>query len=78
MATKPNVTERVAVLEIKVDDLKESVTTMREENREDHGKVMAKLDNLRDLKNYVLGATAVAGVLLGWIATQIDWQSVFR
>jgi hypothetical protein len=78
MATKPNVTERVAVLETKVDDLKESVTTMREENREDHGKVMAKLDNLRDLKNYVLGATAIGATLLAWIATQIDWQQVFR
>lgn len=78
MATKPNVTERVAILETKVDDLKETVTTMREENREDHGRVMVKLDNLRDLKNYIMGATAIAAVLLGWIATQIDWQGVFR
>ena len=78
MATKPDVTERVAVLETKMDDLKESVNIMREENREDHGKVMAKLDNLRDLKNYVLGATAIGAALLGWIATQIDWHGVFR
>ena len=78
MATKFDVTERVAILETKVDDLKESVTVMREENREDHGKVMAKLDNLRDLKNYILGAAAIAAVLLGWISTQIDWQGVFR
>ena len=78
MATKPNVTERVAILETKVDDIKVDLSILRQENREDHGKVMAKLDNLTDLKNYILGATAVAAVLLGWIATQIDWQGVFK
>jgi hypothetical protein len=78
MATKPNVTERVAILETKVDDIKVDLSILRHENREDHGKVMAKLDNLTDLKNYILGACAVAGVLLAWIATHVDWQGVFR
>ena len=35
--------ERVAVLETKVDELKEDVTLMRKENREDHAMVMDAL-----------------------------------
>lgn len=76
MATKPNVNERVAVLETKVDGIREDLTVLRKENREDHDKVMTKLDNLMDLKNYVLGACALAGVIIVWIVSQVDWPSV--
>jgi hypothetical protein len=70
--------ERVSVLETKVDDIKVDLSILRQENREDHGKVMAKLDNLRDLKNYIMGATAIAAALVGWIATQVDWHFLFN
>ena len=59
MATKPNVTERVAVLETKVDDLKDDITTMRKENREDHATVINKLESLEGWRNWLLGACAV-------------------
>jgi hypothetical protein len=59
MATKPNVNERVAVLETKLDDIKEDVTTMRKENREDHDKVMTKLEALEGYRNWLMGAVAI-------------------
>jgi uncharacterized protein YlxW (UPF0749 family) len=68
--------ERVAILETKVDDLKEDVNQMRKENRTDHAVVISRLDSLTDLKNYVLGGCAFAGVILTIIATQIDWHSL--
>ena len=68
--------ERVSVLETKVDGIKQDLSVLRKENREDHDKVMAKLDNLRDLKNYVLGFLALAGVIAAWIVTHIDWHQV--
>lgn len=68
--------ERVSVLETKVDGIKEDLTVLRKENRDDHDKVMAKLDNLRDLKNYVLGFLALAGVIAAWIVAHIDWHQV--
>jgi hypothetical protein len=74
--TKPNVNERVAVLETKMDSMHEDLTVLRRENREDHAVVMNKLDTLMDLKNYVLGASAVALAVLAWIATQVDWQQL--
>lgn len=69
--------ERVAVLETKVDDLKEDVTLMRKENKEDHGKVIAKLELLEGKKQYLMGAIAVVGPLLMYIATNIDWKKLF-
>jgi hypothetical protein len=71
------VTERVAVLETKVDDLKEDVTQMRKENKEDHGKVIAKLELLEGKKQYVMGAVAVLGPILMYIAVHIDWKKLF-
>jgi len=68
--------ERVSVLETKVDGIKEDLTILRKENREDHDKVMAKLDNLRDLKNYVLGFLALAGVIAAWIVAHADWSAI--
>ena len=68
--------ERVSVLETKVDGIKEDLSILRRENREDHDRVMNKLDNLRDLKNYVLGFLALGGIIVTWIVTQIDWPTV--
>ena len=59
MATKPNVNERVAILETKLDDIKEDVTIMRKENREDHDKVMTKLEALEGYRNWLMGAVAI-------------------
>ena len=78
MATslKNNINERVSVLETKVDGIKEDLTVLRHENREDHNKVMQKLDNLRDLKNYLLGFLALAGMIIAWIVAHVDWHSL--
>ena len=70
--------ERVSILETKVDGLKEDITTMRKENREDHGIVMDKLDKLQDLKNYVLGGCVVGSLIVGWIITHIDWHALLE
>lgn len=70
--------ERVSILETKVDDLKEDVQQMRKENREDHGKVIEKLDKLQDLKNYLLGACALAGIIVSYVLTQLDWQTILN
>ncbi len=69
--------ERVAVLETKVDDLKEDITQMRKENKEDHGKVIAKLERLEGKRQYLMGAVAILGPLLIYIATHIDWKRLF-
>ena len=68
--------ERVSVLETKVDGIKEDLTVLRKENRDDHAVVMGKLDSLMDLKNYARGAVAVVVVLLGWIVTHVDWHQL--
>jgi hypothetical protein len=68
--------ERVSVLETKVDGIKEDLTVLRKENRDDHNQVMAKLDNLRDLKNYILGFLALAGVIAAWIVAHADWAAI--
>ena len=59
MATKPNVNERVAVLETKLDDIKEDVSVMRKENREDHATVIRKLEALEGYRNWLMGAVAI-------------------
>jgi hypothetical protein len=59
MATKPNVTERVAILETKLDDIKEDVSVMRKENREDHATVIRKLEALEGYRNWLMGAVAI-------------------
>jgi hypothetical protein len=70
--------ERVSVLETKVDGIKEDLSILRKENREDHDRVMAKLDHLMNLKNYARGVVFVVLAVVGWIATQVDWHGVFR
>ena len=70
--------ERVSVLETKVDAMREDITIMRKENRDDHAKVMEKLDNLRDLKNYALGFLALGGVIVSIIAYNVDWHKIIE
>ena len=64
MATKPNVNERVAVLETKLDDVKEDVGMMRKENREDHARVITKLESLEGYRNWLMGAVAIVSPAL--------------
>lgn len=56
--------ERVAVLETKVDDLKQDVTQMRKENRDDHATVISKLERLEGYRNWFMGATAIVTPVL--------------
>lgn len=72
----PTTNERVSILETKVDGLKEDITTMRKENREDHARVIDRLERLQDLKNYALGFLALLGIILTWIAVNIDWREL--
>jgi hypothetical protein len=51
--------ERVSILETKVDGLKEDITTMRKENREDHARVITKLESLEGYRNWLMGAVAI-------------------
>jgi hypothetical protein len=64
MATKPNVNERVAVLETKLDDVKEDINTMRKENKEDHATVINKLEKLEGYRNWLMGACAIVTPVL--------------
>lgn len=73
----PTTNERVAILETKVDDLKEDVTQMRKENKEDHARVIDKLERLENKRQYVMGAIAILSPLLVYIAMHIDWKKVF-
>ena len=70
--------ERVAVLETKVDELKEDVTLMRKENREDHAIVIKKLERIESVKNYWLGALALIGPLVAFIVAHIDWKDLLK
>ena len=75
MATQ---SERIAVLETKVDDLKEDFTLMRKENKEDHARVIAELQEIKGKKQYLLGAAAILGPALIYIATHINWGLLFN
>jgi hypothetical protein len=70
--------ERVAVLETKVDELKEDVTLMRKENREDHATVIKKLEQIESVKNYWLGALALIGPIIAFIVAHIDWKELLK
>jgi hypothetical protein len=70
--------ERVSVLETKVDELKDDVSTMRRENREDHGKVIKKLEDLQNWKNYWLGAIALLGPIVAFVLAHIDITDLLK
>ena len=78
MATKPTTPERVAVLETKVDALREDIQQMHVENRDDHARVMSKLEKLEGWKNNWLGIAAVVGPIIAFMAAHIDWAAVFK
>lgn len=70
--------ERIAVLETKVDDLKEDITQMRKENREDHATVIKKLERIESVKNYWLGALALLGPIIAYVVAHIDWKELLK
>ena len=70
--------ERVSILETKVDGIREDLSELRKENRDDHDKVMQKLDRLEGIKNYWLGGIAIIGPMIAYAAAHIDWQQVFK
>jgi hypothetical protein len=74
----PTQNERIAVLETKVDDIKEDVTQMRRENKQDHATVIKKLEDLQNWKNYWLGALALLGPVIAFIAAHIDWKDLLK
>lgn len=80
----PTTNERVAVLETKVDNLKETLTeshnklidqidNMREENSKEHAKVMLMLDELMMFKNKWVwigaGALTIISLVFGHLET---------
>jgi hypothetical protein len=70
--------ERVSILETKVDGIREDLGELRKENRQDHDRVMQKLDRLEGIKNYWLGGIAIIGPMIAYAAAHIDWAQVFR
>jgi len=74
----PTQNERIAVLETKVDDIKEDVTQMRRENKQDHATVIKKLEDLQNWKNYWLGAVALLGPIIAFIIAHIDWKDLLK
>lgn len=76
--TRTSTPERVAVLETKVDEIRDDIRVMRDENRRDHAVVIEQIAQLRDWRNWLLGATAVLGPVLVYIATHIDWVNLVK
>jgi len=74
----PTQNERIAVLETKVDDIKEDVTQMRRENKQDHATVIKKLEDLQNWKNYWLGVLALLGPVIAFIVAHIDWKDLLK
>lgn len=85
--------ERVAVLETKVDELKETVRandtelkeqlkTMYEASCSQHAKLSTDIEDLKSFRNSVLARVATAALILGpiagYLANHIDWSSILR
>jgi peptidoglycan hydrolase CwlO-like protein len=85
--------ERVAVLETKVDELKETVRandaelkeqlkTMYEASCSQHAKLSTDIEDLKSFRNSVLARVATAALILGpiagYLANHIDWSSVLK
>lgn len=90
MATQ---SERIAVLETKVDELKDTVKsndaelkeqlkTMYEASCSQHAKLSQDLESLKSFRDSWLARIATAGVILGPIAgyllSHIDWASILK
>jgi hypothetical protein len=61
-----------------VDDIKEDVTQMRRENKQDHATVIKKLEDLQNWKNYWLGVLALLGPVIAFIVAHIDWKDLLK
>lgn len=89
----PTQTERIAILETKVDELKDTVKNndqelkaelkkMYEASCTQHAKLSEDIDSLKSFRNSVLARIATAalilGPILGYLANHIDWASVLK
>lgn len=85
--------ERVAVLENKVDELKETVKandaelkeqlkTMYEASCSQHAKLSTDIEDLKSFRNSVLARVATAALILGpiagYLANHIDWSNILK
>ena len=85
--------ERVAILETKVDELKETVKSNDAELKQElkkmydascsqHAKLSEDIDGLKTFRNSVMAriatAAAILGPILGYLANHIDWSSILK
>jgi len=85
--------ERVAVLETKVDELKETVrandadlkeqlSKMYEASCSQHAKLSEDLEGLKSFRDSVLARIATAALILGpiagYLANHIDWATILK
>lgn len=90
MATQ---SERIAVLETKVDELKETVKTNDQELKQElkkmydascsqHAKLSDDLQALKSFRDSWLARVATAGVILGpilgFLLTKVDWAQILK
>lgn len=90
MATQ---TERIAVLETKVDELKDTVKNndvelkaelkkMYDASCSQHAKLSTDIEDLKTFRNSVMAKIAAAAVILGpilgYLANHIDWATVLK
>lgn len=90
MATQ---TERIAVLETKVDELKDTVknndTELKAELKKmydascsQHAKLSQDIEDLKTFRNSTMAKIATAAVILGpiigYLANHIDWATILK
>ena len=90
MATQ---TERIAVLETKVDELKDTVKNndvvlkqelkkMYDASCSQHAKLSQDIDDLKTFRNSTMAKIATAAVILGpilgYLANHIDWTAILK
>lgn len=78
MAAPNSTVERITALETKMDHIREDVKEMSLQNRQDHARVIEKLERLEGWRNHWLGIIAVLGPIFAYAAAHIDWAQVFR
>jgi hypothetical protein len=89
----PTQNERIAILETKVDDLKDTVknndTELKAELKKmydascsQHAKLSQDIDDLKSFRNSWLARIATAGFILGpivgYLANHIDWSTILK
>ena len=85
--------ERVAILETKVDELKDTVRSndlelkaelkkMYDASCSQHAKLSDDIDDLKSFRNSVLARVATAAVILGpilgYLGNHIDWSTILK